>query len=129
MPGVEFWCAELSSKNLMVIRLILAALLCLSGLSPVLAIPARIIILRHGEKADKWKFCDVGQERAAALAVRLEAWSGRSVITALLPMPWTSPCGIMHLDEALCSLLKDHRSARTSRVTRFVLDLDRVLAI
>jgi hypothetical protein len=26
MPGVEFWCAELSSKNLMVIRLILAAL-------------------------------------------------------------------------------------------------------
>jgi hypothetical protein len=53
MPGVEFWCAELSSKNLMVIRLILAALLCLSGLSPVLAIPARIIILRHGEKADK----------------------------------------------------------------------------
>jgi hypothetical protein len=53
----------------MVIRMILAALLCLFGLTTVLAMPARIIILRHGEKADKWKLCDVGQERADALAV------------------------------------------------------------
>ena len=52
----------------MVIRLALAALLCVSWPAPVLAAPARIIILRHGEKADKWKLCDIGQERADALA-------------------------------------------------------------
>ena len=52
----------------MVVRLALAALLCLSGPPAVLAMPARIIILRHGEKADKWKLCDIGQERADALA-------------------------------------------------------------
>ena len=43
----------------MVIRLALAALLCVSWPAPVLAAPARIIILRHGEKADKWKLCDI----------------------------------------------------------------------
>jgi hypothetical protein len=85
--GVEFWCAELSSKNLMVIRLILAALLCLSGLSPVLAIPARIIILRHGEKADKWKLCDVGQERAAALAVNYLGRGAAKSLFAPLEVP------------------------------------------
>jgi hypothetical protein len=52
----------------MVARMILAALLCVFGLTTVLAMPARIIILRHGEKADKWKLCDVGQQRADALA-------------------------------------------------------------
>ncbi len=29
--------------------------------------PARIIIMRHGEKGDKYKLCDVGKERAEAL--------------------------------------------------------------
>ena len=52
----------------MAFRLILTALFCLIGISSVLATPARIIILRHGEKADKWDLCDVGQERADALA-------------------------------------------------------------
>jgi hypothetical protein len=78
---------ELSSKNLMVIRLILTALLCLSGLSPVLAIPARIIILRHGEKADKWKLCDVGQERAAALAVNYLGRGAAKSLFAPLEVP------------------------------------------
>ena len=52
----------------MIARLVLTVLLCLYGLGAALATPARIIILRHGEKADKWKLCGVGQERADALA-------------------------------------------------------------
>jgi hypothetical protein len=51
----------------MVVRLTLAVLLCLVGIGTTLAMPARIIILRHGEKADKWDLCDIGQERADAL--------------------------------------------------------------
>jgi len=51
----------------MVLRLALATMLCLAGLGTALATPARIIILRHGEKADKWKLCGVGQQRADAL--------------------------------------------------------------
>ena len=51
----------------MVIRLALALLLCLAGIGTMLAMPARIIILRHGEKADKWDLCDIGRVRADAL--------------------------------------------------------------
>jgi hypothetical protein len=50
------------------IRIALAALILLGALAPSLAAPARIIILRHGEKADKWKLCDIGEQRADALA-------------------------------------------------------------
>ena len=64
----------------MVIRLALAALLCLSGPGAVLATPARIIILRHGEKADKWKLCDIGKERADALAAN---YLGRQAANSL----------------------------------------------
>ena len=64
----------------MVIRLALAALLCVSWPAPVLAAPARIIILRHGEKADKWKLCDIGQERADALAAN---YLGRDAANSL----------------------------------------------
>jgi hypothetical protein len=32
------------------------------------ATPAQVIILRHGEKADGYKLCEIGQERAKALA-------------------------------------------------------------
>jgi hypothetical protein len=63
-----------------VVRLALAALLCLSGPAAVLAMPARIIILRHGEKADKWKLCDIGQERADALAAN---YLGRDAANSL----------------------------------------------
>jgi hypothetical protein len=50
------------------IRIALAALILLGALAPSLAAPARIIILRHGEKADKWNLCDIGEQRASALA-------------------------------------------------------------
>lgn len=49
-------------------RIILAAVLLLASLGGAAATPSRIIILRHGEKADPWKLCQVGQQRANALA-------------------------------------------------------------
>jgi hypothetical protein len=52
----------------MVIRLALTALLAFSCVAAASAAPSRIIILRHGEKADAWKLCGVGQGRADALA-------------------------------------------------------------
>ena len=52
----------------MVSRLALTALLCLSSIGAALATPARIVILRHGEKADAWNLCEIGQDRANALA-------------------------------------------------------------
>jgi hypothetical protein len=52
----------------MVLRLTLTAPLCLSSLGAAGATPARIIILRHGEKADAWNLCEIGQDRANALA-------------------------------------------------------------
>jgi hypothetical protein len=51
----------------MVIRLALTALLAFSCVAAASAAPSRIIILRHGEKADAWKLCGVGQGRADAL--------------------------------------------------------------
>ena len=52
----------------MLIRLALAMLLTCFVQSAVAA-PARIIILRHGEKVDDWKLCDIGEQRADALAL------------------------------------------------------------
>jgi len=51
----------------MLIRLILAAAIALGMASTALAAPSRIIILRHGEKADAWKLCSIGKQRAQAL--------------------------------------------------------------
>ena len=48
--------------------LLIAALLLIGSFATALAAPARIIILRHGEKANPWKLCEVGTERADALA-------------------------------------------------------------
>lgn len=45
-----------------------AALLLSLFAGEAAATPARIIILRHGEKADPWQLCHVGQQRAEALA-------------------------------------------------------------
>jgi hypothetical protein len=53
----------------MTIRLALAALLTLAAFGVATAAPSRIIILRHGEKADGWKLCDIGEQRAKALAL------------------------------------------------------------
>lgn len=52
----------------MLARLILAVVFAIASIAAVAAAPARIIILRHGEKADKWKLCDIGEQRADALA-------------------------------------------------------------
>jgi hypothetical protein len=51
----------------MVVRLAFIALLLFSGSIAAGATPARIIILRHGEKADARNLCEVGQARANAL--------------------------------------------------------------
>ena len=50
----------------MLARIILAVLISVLA-QAASAAPARIIILRHGEKADAWKLCKIGQERAQAL--------------------------------------------------------------
>jgi hypothetical protein len=52
----------------MLIRLALALLLAIF-VETAAAAPSRIIILRHGEKADSWKLCDIGEQRAKALAL------------------------------------------------------------
>ena len=51
-----------------IIRLVLALLLAAFA-NAALAAPSRIIILRHGEKADSWKLCEIGEQRAKALAL------------------------------------------------------------
>jgi hypothetical protein len=52
----------------MMIRLVLA-LLFVAFADAALAAPSRIIILRHGEKADSWKLCEIGEQRAKAMAL------------------------------------------------------------
>jgi hypothetical protein len=65
-------------------RLALATALVatMTGLMPqdALAAPSRIIILRHGEKADAYRLCSVGQMRAAALAAH---YLGRDAANSL----------------------------------------------
>ncbi len=53
---------------MLTLRLAFAALLLAVSFGTAVAAPARIIVLRHGEKLNKWKLCDTGQERADALA-------------------------------------------------------------
>jgi hypothetical protein len=53
----------------MTLRCFVAALLFLVTLGAAAAAPSRLIILRHGEKADDWKLCDIGEQRAKALAL------------------------------------------------------------
>ena len=57
----------------MVRRLALFLLLVIAAAATAhdaLANPARIIILRHGEKGDAYRLCDVGVQRSLALAGR-----------------------------------------------------------
>jgi len=51
----------------MLIRLGLAAVMTFCLAASAFAAPKRIIILRHGEKADEWKLCSIGKQRAEAL--------------------------------------------------------------
>ena len=62
------------------IRALIATLLLIGSFASALAAPARIIILRHGEKDDAWKLCGVGQERADALAAN---YLGRNAAKSL----------------------------------------------
>jgi len=55
-------------RNAMWIRFVLTLLLS-SFVQSAAAAPSRIIILRHGEKADSWKLCEIGEQRAKALAL------------------------------------------------------------
>jgi hypothetical protein len=64
----------------MLARLALSTLILWCWLAPALAAPARIIILRHGEKAGAWKLCGVGQARADALAA---TYLGRNAAQSL----------------------------------------------
>jgi hypothetical protein len=64
----------------MPIRIALAFTLVFALAMPGLAAPARIIILRHGEKADAWKLCQIGEERASALALN---YLGRNAAKSL----------------------------------------------
>jgi hypothetical protein len=63
-------------------RLALAALIVVASLAQAAAAPSRIIILRHGEKADDWKLCGVGEQRARALALN---YLGRDAAKSLFP--------------------------------------------
>jgi hypothetical protein len=45
-----------------------ATLVGLIAAAPAVAAPAKIIVLRHGEKHNAWELCATGQARAAALA-------------------------------------------------------------
>ena len=49
------------------IRLAISAALLAASVTAVLAAPSRIVILRGGEKADDWKLCETGRQRAQAL--------------------------------------------------------------
>jgi hypothetical protein len=49
------------------IRLAISAALLAASVTVALAAPSRIVILRHGEKADDWKLCETGRQRAQAL--------------------------------------------------------------
>jgi hypothetical protein len=48
---------------------LLLALMIVAFTQAAVAAPSRLIILRHGEKANDWKLCDIGEQRAQALAL------------------------------------------------------------
>ena len=60
-------------------RLALALVVAVCA-SAALAAPSRIIILRHAEKADSWKLCEIGEQRAKALAL---TYLGRDALKSL----------------------------------------------
>ncbi len=60
---------------------------CLALSSPAAATPARIIILRHGEKSDPYRLCEVGRQRARAL---VKQYLGKDAQNSLFA-PGTAP--------------------------------------
>lgn len=63
-------------------RALAAALLFVAVAVPAVAAPSRVIILRHGEKADAWELCGIGNQRAAALAAH---YLGKGAAASLFP--------------------------------------------
>lgn len=55
----------------------------LAEIPEVRAVPAQIIILRHGEKENKYALCDIGVERSQALGVQ---YLGKNGTASLLPV-------------------------------------------
>jgi hypothetical protein len=66
----------------MIIRLALSAALLAASVTAALAAPSRVIILRHGEKADAWKLCEIGKQRAQALKYN---YLGKDAAKSLFP--------------------------------------------
>jgi hypothetical protein len=62
------------------IRAVVTIFFLVAQVSLGLGAPARIIILRHGEKADAWKLCEIGEQRAKALAL---TYLGRDAVKSL----------------------------------------------
>lgn len=75
----------------MIVKFCLHAALIFSALGPVAtaAEPARIIILRHGEKQDPYRLCDVGIQRSQALVTN---YLGRGAANSLFRLG-TQPDG------------------------------------
>ena len=65
----------------MLARFALTVALIAASVTTALAAPSRIIILRHGEKADDWKLCAIGHQRANALAAK---YLGRDAAKSLI---------------------------------------------
>lgn len=58
-----------------------------AGISAASATPARLIILRHGEKADAYRLCETGRQRARAL---VKQYLGKGAANSLFA-PGTAP--------------------------------------
>ncbi|AAU90780.1 hypothetical protein MCA0069 [Methylococcus capsulatus str. Bath] len=68
--------------------------------SHALAVPGKIVILRHGEKQDDCASCDVGRERSPALGVR---YLGGNTADSVLPSedPAALPAITLHTLETV----------------------------
>lgn len=63
-------------------RFVLATVLTTLLTTTAFAAPSRIIILRHGEKANPWRLCEVGVQRANALAATYLGQNARKSLFA-----------------------------------------------
>ncbi|HXC53992.1 MAG TPA: hypothetical protein VNU97_01735 [Rhizomicrobium sp.] len=71
----------------MLTRLVLSAALVFGTCSSALAVPAKIIILRHGEKQDGFALCTVGVQRSLALSVQFIGKGGADSLFAVGETP------------------------------------------
>ncbi len=71
----------------------LAALFLAAPVAQALAMPARVILLRHGEKADPYRLCKIGERRSDALA---KQFLGKGAEHALFA-PGEAPAAILSI--------------------------------